>query len=833
MGTASEGECDVDGDNSGKEEKKGTPMRDPFLNSAMSSSIEADADRDVFSFGAAVIRTQALATQLRGCDGNQDNNTAANSTTAQQATTPRSSARHQLSTSSRFGAISPSPLSSSATGRASPAPFTSSPSHNLSHPLPAPTPLPAPNASAAMPPHAATAAMVTKVEATEIAKRVTSHIAPVSAAQVAAATFVQEHVPSEELQQAVIRLPPPPILGASVSSTPSSSSSSSHPTTPISKPPSLVSTPSSSTSSTSSVSSHPTASSDGITLDPSTQQLIQKATSTAIPSLTNRVSAAAQRDYFTANRSSSGGSSGCKVTDIDLASHSTHLAACAAEVETVAKSAAVASLRSTHVLKYPVWFASLAAGNNVLVHGVGSKKSLLQDFANEYLTDGPVILLNGFRSSLNLRAFLQFIERDVLVPSSRHRAYHAIHKLSRASAASAATPVTTISVSQATKDDAAVVEGVGVKPEEKHAEASPSPASSPSPSPFLATDTAPLASSPATSMATSSTPVTDSYIKELLQYATEAQQKESVTLPLSTETKTKGEEEERSSLSSSSPKKRHRIDPSLSSTMASLPANQRPAVTFAVTPAVTATPAAITLASAGSSTALDQGCARRISRIAELLQKGQTDLSLPPRIYVVAHSIDGPALRSAFAVAVLGALASLPHVRMIASADNVLGSLLWGEAALKQFNWCSYHATTYETYAEETMATPRLLNATKVENTVSNLEHILASLTANHKSLLSILAQLLLKANQSSSSSSSSTSKNRTPSAHIAESTWVQAAFDDMVVGSEETFRTKAKELMEQGLVKLMSVRGVTESCYVIPYPEETIKNYLVIEGDV
>lgn len=55
---------------------------------------------------------------------------------------------------------------------------------------------------------------------------------------------------------------------------------------------------------------------------------------------------------------------------------------------------------------YPRWRALLHAGFSVLVYGFGSKKQMLEDFANRFCLDGGVAVVNGFFPELKLRQLL-------------------------------------------------------------------------------------------------------------------------------------------------------------------------------------------------------------------------------------------------------------------------------------------------------------------------------------------------------------------------------------------------------------------------------------------
>jgi len=68
------------------------------------------------------------------------------------------------------------------------------------------------------------------------------------------------------------------------------------------------------------------------------------------------------------------------------------------------------------------WLLQLHAGYNLLAYGYGSKKSLLNEFARVWLTDGPVIVVNGYYPSTHAKHLLNLITRDLMqLPSLTFR----------------------------------------------------------------------------------------------------------------------------------------------------------------------------------------------------------------------------------------------------------------------------------------------------------------------------------------------------------------------------------------------------------------------------
>ena len=57
-----------------------------------------------------------------------------------------------------------------------------------------------------------------------------------------------------------------------------------------------------------------------------------------------------------------------------------------------------------HVSQMRDWFFQLRSGGyNLLAFGLGSKKKLLTEFARSWLTDGPVIVMNGYFPGANVK----------------------------------------------------------------------------------------------------------------------------------------------------------------------------------------------------------------------------------------------------------------------------------------------------------------------------------------------------------------------------------------------------------------------------------------------
>lgn len=64
------------------------------------------------------------------------------------------------------------------------------------------------------------------------------------------------------------------------------------------------------------------------------------------------------------------------------------------------------------------WFLYLSSGFNLLVYGIGSKISLLNDFADEFLSDYSVLTIDAFHSSVNVRTILQKLDSELSLKCS-------------------------------------------------------------------------------------------------------------------------------------------------------------------------------------------------------------------------------------------------------------------------------------------------------------------------------------------------------------------------------------------------------------------------------
>ncbi|KAI9105004.1 origin recognition complex subunit 2-domain-containing protein [Phlyctochytrium arcticum] len=75
----------------------------------------------------------------------------------------------------------------------------------------------------------------------------------------------------------------------------------------------------------------------------------------------------------------------------------------------------ISMLQSLHEEQFSQWYFELSQGFNLLFYGYGSKRNLVNKFATETLNDFPLIVVNGFFPSLNIRFILARL-REVVFP---------------------------------------------------------------------------------------------------------------------------------------------------------------------------------------------------------------------------------------------------------------------------------------------------------------------------------------------------------------------------------------------------------------------------------
>ena len=74
----------------------------------------------------------------------------------------------------------------------------------------------------------------------------------------------------------------------------------------------------------------------------------------------------------------------------------------------------VKELLQDHAVNFSKWLSLLHRGYSIVAYGLGSKKSLLHQFHDQYLLERDAVVVNGFFPSLTIKSVLTHISEDVL-----------------------------------------------------------------------------------------------------------------------------------------------------------------------------------------------------------------------------------------------------------------------------------------------------------------------------------------------------------------------------------------------------------------------------------
>jgi trimeric autotransporter adhesin len=142
--------------------------------------------------------------------------------------------------------------------------------------------------------------------------------------------------------------------------------------------------------------------------------------------------------------------------------------------------------------------------------------------------------------------------------------------------------------------------------------------------------------------------------------------------------------------------------------------------------------------------------------------------TLPHRIYLIVHSVDGEGLRSEAAQSALSLLAAHPRIHLIASCDAMHTEYQWDAGDAHRFNWIWQDATVYEPYTSElqrarsasssrsSSGVRRKAAGSSISYTAARVVPLLTALTRNHLDVLQALATLQLAAVTNSSTTADS-----------------------------------------------------------------------------
>jgi origin recognition complex subunit 2 len=230
------------------------------------------------------------------------------------------------------------------------------------------------------------------------------------------------------------------------------------------------------------------------------------------------------------------------------------------------------------------------------------------------------------------------------------------------------------------------------------------------------------------------------------------------------------------------------------------------------------------------------GIEGQAQRIHDYISSGDS-----PPLYLVVHSIDIAALRTARARSILVSLVQCPHIHLIASVDHILSPLLWSTSdANSVFRWLWHDLTTLEPYDVELahadrssisgahsgkggaagagIGTTEAGAGAAAVMTETAAQHILASVTEKAKKLFRLLAEkqlermdLAINTTTSDETGNSAGTHARTDDSSLnpnnarAHAIPYDALFafarDQFIATNETAFRALLGEFRDHGLV--------------------------------
>lgn len=87
---------------------------------------------------------------------------------------------------------------------------------------------------------------------------------------------------------------------------------------------------------------------------------------------------------------------------------------------------AIAEMHQDYNQFFSKWMFILNEGFSMLLHGLGSKRNLLQQFHQDMLAERTVLVVNGFFPSLTIKEILDHITVDILEMSVVSRNHHEV-----------------------------------------------------------------------------------------------------------------------------------------------------------------------------------------------------------------------------------------------------------------------------------------------------------------------------------------------------------------------------------------------------------------------
>ncbi|XP_068101237.1 origin recognition complex subunit 2 [Hyperolius riggenbachi] len=198
-----------------------------------------------------------------------------------------------------------------------------------------------------------------------------------------------------------------------------------------------------------------------------------------------------------------------------------------------------------------------------------------------------------------------------------------------------------------------------------------------------------------------------------------------------------------------------------------------------------------------------------------ILQKFKKDSTL--QLYLLIHNLDSHMLRGDKSQQILGQLASIPNIHLLASIDHINAPLMWDQSKLSLYNWLWYETTTYSSYVEETSYENSLLVKRSGALALSSLTHVMRSLTPNARGIFRLLAEYQMA------------NKDNPSYQGLSFQDFYQQCREAFLVNSDLTLRAQLTEFRDHKLIRTKKGADGVEYL-IIPLDLGTLTDFLEME---
>ncbi|XP_072274828.1 origin recognition complex subunit 2 [Pyxicephalus adspersus] len=198
-----------------------------------------------------------------------------------------------------------------------------------------------------------------------------------------------------------------------------------------------------------------------------------------------------------------------------------------------------------------------------------------------------------------------------------------------------------------------------------------------------------------------------------------------------------------------------------------------------------------------------------------IIQKFKNDGSLV--LYLLIHNLDSHMLRGDKSQQVLGQLASISNIHVVASIDHINAPLMWDQSKQSLYNWLWYETTTYGSYVEETSYENSLLVKRSGALALSSLTHVLRSLTPNARGIFRLLAEYQMA------------NKDNPSYQGLSFQDFYQQCREAFLVNSDLTLRAQLTEFRDHKLIRTKKGADGVEYL-IIPLDLGTLTDFLEME---